>query len=168
MRRGAVAGFSPALASVVQLRTSWEIEMRKPIIALFALLGLSACAGMEERPMFGRGETAPINGTQKGRLRKDHWLEIGAYATINSKCRFVSVPRITVTRRPTHGQIKIFRQYGRGGYGFEHCNDIDFNGLTLRYTPRPGFVGPDQFAYRVVFTNGEIRNIGMDVDIVDE
>jgi hypothetical protein len=141
--------------------------MSKPLIATLALVALSACTAQDERPYLGGGREMVTSGALQGRIRKGNWLEIGSYATISPTCKFVSVPRVVLTRRPQHGDVRIFRKPGAGGYGYEHCNHIEYNGVTLRYTPHKNFVGNDRFDYRVSFTNGEVRRLGVDVDVVD-
>lgn len=142
--------------------------MLKKCLALAPVFALCACA----TPMSGRdghGEDAPLSGVTHRHLAKGYWLELGSYVTIDKTCKMTSVPQISVTQRPRHGSVRIYRKSGYGGFDRNGphgaCADVKYPGLAVRYTPARGYAGQDAFAYRVRFANGEIRNIGFALTI---
>ncbi|MEN5083883.1 hypothetical protein ABE438_15490 [Bosea sp. TWI1241] len=82
------------------------------------------------------------------------------YMTMDRRCRPQPRPSAVVTEPPRHGRVRMLTRdaaavYGPGAYA--HCDGRIGRSLAFEYTSAPGYRGPDGFAVRVRYTDGETR-----------
>lgn len=137
--------------------------------AALALLGaslLSACTTTAYPPV-ANGQLAKRAGVTQLSLAAGAPLYVGPFSRLNLKCGLISQARARITKAPENGTLRIVMRKSEAGYEsdgpYAHCNDVKISGTTLHYQPRKGFVGADEFAFEVVFSDGEKRILPYEV-----
>lgn len=76
---------------------------------------------------------------------------------VNPDCTSEGVPKLWTARPPEHGAIDIAQQTAPvqfpANHPFATCNGRMVPGITLRYTPAPGFTGADSLAFEEIDTD---------------
>jgi hypothetical protein len=84
-----------------------------------------------------------------------------AYA-VNPDCTSRGVPKLWVSQAPEHGTTSILSQDGHPafppGHPFAKCNVASVPGITVTYTPTPGFAGSDAVTFEETNLDGGHRS----------
>jgi dienelactone hydrolase len=84
-----------------------------------------------------------------------------AYA-VNPDCTSRGLAKISVTQPPEHGSAAVLTQDGHPsfplGHPFAKCNVLTVPGVSVTYTPEPGFVGSDTVTFDETNVDGGRRS----------
>lgn len=132
-----------------------------PCMVAMALAGCNTTSG-------GPGK---LNGERSEVVDSDlipgHHLTYGPFARVDDKCRVIGQARARVTQRPAHGTAEIGVKKGEIVFGDEarlsRCNNQPARATTITYRSVPDHYGEDQFRFRLVFPDGETRDVTVNV-----
>ncbi len=113
------------------------------------------------------GDPASSDGVERVAAGKPAFLK-QTYMTMDARCRPVKRPTGLLTQPQRHGKVRMATRSARAEYGpgdHEHCDGKVGASLAFEYTSRPGYRGPDSFAVRVRYNDGEIRHARFDVEV---
>ncbi len=84
-----------------------------------------------------------------------------AYA-VNPDCTSRGLAKISVTQSPEHGSAAVLTQDGHPtfppGHPFAKCNVLTVPGVSVTYTPEPGFMGSDTVTFDETNVDGGRRS----------
>lgn len=125
------------------------------LLACACATALAGCAG---------GEGPARLSVYEQTVRADQRARLGDYRTFSTRrgCPTVSLPEISVLREPAHGRLSF--GVGPARYVADKpvshpCERGRGTASIVYYTPRSGYRGVDDVAYRVRFFSGETQII---------
>jgi len=94
---------------------------------------------------------------------------LGWYYQVAPDCTFLAPPSVQILSGPAHGatkieQTKVYPSFKPGNVRYK-CNSILGDGVTVYYTPSPGFIGEDQVEIRSSASDGEISEMTVRIDV---
>ncbi|WP_353181289.1 hypothetical protein [Bosea sp. (in: a-proteobacteria)] len=115
-----------------------------------------------------RGGAASVDdGTERVAAGRPTFLQ-QTYMTMDTRCRPVKRPTAVLTAPPRHGTVRMATRSARAAYGpgdHRHCDGRIGPSLAFEYTSRGDYRGPDGFAARVRYHDGEIRQARFAVEV---
>ena len=91
-----------------------------------------------------------------------------AYA-VNPDCSSRALPQISVSQAPMHGSASVVFHDGHprfpAGHPYAACNNALVPGVSVAYTPEPGFTGSDAMTFEETTENGSHRVFRMTLTI---
>jgi hypothetical protein len=79
-------------------------------------------------------------------------------AEVNPDCTIAGESVVRVVAEPSHGALRIHKEQGFTSYPDDNprhvCNDQRVAGVSVYYTSKRGYVGPDTVTLDYVFSNG--------------
>lgn len=94
---------------------------------------------------------------------------IDQFSFITPACREVPGVSARITRQAAYGRASIRRAQDYSPYESGNpsavCNGRRVPVWQVLYNPTPGYIGPDQFAYRKAFPDGKVLNVVVHVDV---
>ena len=137
---------------------------------LCAALILAGCnSTVLERGSRLKGER---NEVVEASIIPGHQLTWGPFIGVDGHCRKIGQARASIVQQPRLGTAKVLQLDGEivfaDGQERSECNGIPARGTSVRYRPKPGNFGNDQFKFRLVFPDREVRDITINIHIPRE
>ena len=127
--------------------------MRRQLIVLIAIIGLSASAIAQDRTVERRAK-GPSGAN----------IQIGMYINVRPDCTSGPLPTIRLVGVPENGKVNVKRVNVRAT-NYRQCLALNVPGYIAFYRSRPGFSGTDLVTLEIKFPNGrtEVQKITVKV-----
>jgi hypothetical protein len=94
---------------------------------------------------------------------------MGSTYTVNPDCSTMGDAHITITKKPINGDVdfqktEVFPAFKQDNVRFA-CDTKKVPAVEYFYTSRPDFAGSDSFTIEVLYPNGELRTIRINVTV---
>lgn len=130
--------------------------MKASFLALIALAPLvGGCAGQSSANL--SLSAAPGRPTWIGEYR--------SYDGQVAGCPTTSVPGGEVVAPPNHGRVNFVVEREHRAVQRPICRGQRRKAAVVYYTPQRGYRGPDAFAYRIRFSDGDTRDVGVRLSV---
>lgn len=93
-------------------------------------------------------------------------IEVATYWHIRPNCENYDLPVVQVISAPKSGKVNIATEgIFPGEKAYEKCKSVPVKGIVVYYTANSCFSGTDVIKLRTAFSNGEIQEDTINVDV---
>jgi len=99
-----------------------------------------------------------------------HEVRLDYFYAMHPDCTLESIPNVVVKVQPAHGTVRaengeVYSAYPPTNIRYA-CNLRKSSGVTVIYTPTPGYTGSDELEISAIFSNGQTITHKYKMDIV--